>query len=144
LEAALAQIRFFPPGAFDIRPRRHYILLVAVQWVKRLVFFREDAMAIKKEFLKKKSVCKTTFSLDKATAGEASSAALVGDFNAWDVSATPMKRLKGGEFKVTVPLPTGQDYQYRFLLDGVRWVNDPGADGYVPGPFGEANCVVAV
>ena len=101
-------------------------------------------MSVKKQFLKNKPVCKTTFVLDRESAGEAATASLLGDFNGWDANATPMQRGKGGDFKVTLELATGRDYQYRFLLDGVRWVNDPDADGYIPGPFGDPNCVVTV
>jgi hypothetical protein len=42
---------------------------------------------------------------------------------------------------VTVSLPPGRDYEYRFLLDGSRWVNDEGADQYRPNEFGGENSV---
>jgi 1,4-alpha-glucan branching enzyme len=60
----------------------------------------------------------------------AGTAYLVGEFNNWDEAATPMKALKSGGFSVTVDLESGQNYQYRFLLDGERWESDDTADAY--------------
>jgi 1,4-alpha-glucan branching enzyme len=59
----------------------------------------------KKDYLKTKPVCKVTFKLSGNITGEASQVALVGDFNDWDPKATPMKKLKDGDFSVVVNLP---------------------------------------
>ncbi len=64
---------------------------------------------------------------------------LAGDFNGWDVTATPMKRDDQGVFSVVVPLGPGR-YEYKFVVDG-QWVADP----YNPvtvGPYG--NSVIQV
>lgn len=87
-------------------------------------------MALKKQFLKTKPVCKVTFTISTEIAGEAGSVHLVGDFNGWDENATPMKHLKGGGFSVTVDLEQDKDYKFRYLLDGDTWVNDDEADRY--------------
>ena len=39
-------------------------------------------------------------------------------------------------------LEAGQRYQFRYLLDGVRWENDWDADGYAPNPFNGENSVL--
>lgn len=102
-------------------------------------------MGIKKRFLKSKPVCKVTFNLPAALAASAETVAVVGDFNGWDTGATPMNELKSGGFSVTVDLEAGQEYQFRYLLDGERWENDPEADRYVPTGYPDAeNGVVAV
>lgn len=102
-------------------------------------------MALKKQLLKSKPVCKVTFKLSKEAADGGQSACLVGDFNDWDKSATPMKALKTGGFSVTVDLETGRDYQFRYLVDGARWENDDEADRYEFSPFaGSENSVVEV
>jgi len=99
---------------------------------------------IKKQFLKSKPVCKTTFTVDKAVADGAETVALVGEFNDWDVNAPiEMKKLKNGTFKATVELETGKEYQFRYLIDGENWANDEEADKYVTSPFGSENSVVA-
>lgn len=73
---------------------------------------------------------------------EAASVNLVGEFNDWDTKATPMKRGKGGTFRVLVELEPGQEFQLRYLVDGERWCNEWHADAYVPNAMGVDNCVV--
>lgn len=68
---------------------------------------------------------------------------LVGDFNGWDKTATPMKkRKKDGVFAASLTLKAGQSYQFRYWIDDSRWENDWAADDYVPNGFGEDNSVV--
>lgn len=95
-------------------------------------------MSIKKQYLKSKPVCKVTFRLPADQAGESRHAAVVGEFNDWDANATPMKRLKSGDFKVTLDLPVEHGYQFRYLVDRRRWVTDGDADAEVPAPFPDA------
>jgi 1,4-alpha-glucan branching enzyme len=101
-------------------------------------------MSLKKQYLKSKAVCKVTFTLSKEAAGAAKSAHVVGDFNEWNIKATPMKKLKNGTLTATVTLQRGREYQFRYLLDGVVWENDWNADGYVENSFGSDNSVVVV
>jgi hypothetical protein len=77
----------------------------------------------------------------------ASQVSLVGDFNGWDASKTPMTRDPNtGNWTVALPLNAGR-YVYAFVVDGTTWENDPSAplapdDGFghissvknVPGP----------
>ncbi|TKS63913.1 MAG: hypothetical protein EWM73_00983 [Nitrospira sp.] len=49
---------------------------------------------------------------------------LVGDFNQWNQKARPLKRDAGGLWKVTVRLEAGA-YQYKFVVNGERWEEDP-------------------
>jgi 1,4-alpha-glucan branching enzyme len=100
-------------------------------------------MSITKKFLKTKPVVKVTFRLPKEAVKGANEAAVVGDFNAWDQAASPMKSLKSGGFTTTVELEKGQEYQFRYLVDG-QWTNDEEADKYVASPFGAENSVVVV
>jgi len=102
-------------------------------------------MSISKKYLKTKPVSKVTFMLPNEIAAGASKASLVGDFNDWNPEATRMRRLKSGEFKVTVDLEVGREYQYRYLLDDRQWTNDNAADRYVPAGIANAeNGVVIV
>lgn len=76
-------------------------------------------------------------------APEAHDVAVVGSFNQWDPSATPLlKSDGGGVWTATLTLPVGQ-HQYTFVVDGSRWVPDPAAPGIDDG-FGRRNSVVAV
>ncbi len=87
-------------------------------------------MAITKQFLKTKPECKVKFTLSPEEAGNAETAALLGDCNNWNPEATPMKKQKDGSFSATINLPAGSTNKFRYLLDGKRWVNDSMADGY--------------
>lgn len=97
---------------------------------------------LKKQYLKRGTV-KVDFVLPPAVAAEASSAYLVGDFNNWDETATPMKKLKNGSFKVTLELEPEREYRFRYLVDGNQWHNDWDADRYEPNPFSGDNSVVS-
>lgn len=95
-------------------------------------------MSIKKQFLRTKPVCRVTFRLPAEAAGGARRAAVVGEFNDWDTSATPMKRLKSGDYKAIVDLPVEQGFQFRYLVDSQHWVNEDNADADAATPFPDA------
>jgi 1,4-alpha-glucan branching enzyme len=66
---------------------------------------------------------------------------LVGDFNGWNKTATPL-RLNGHNWSVSLELDTEQCYQYRYLINGTDWYNDWRADAYRPNDLGGDNSVV--
>ena len=102
-------------------------------------------MSLSKRYLKSRPVSKVTFRLPPEAAPQARKVHLVGEFNRWDTRATPMSRLKSGEFKVTLDLDTGREYHFRYLIEGEIWENDWSADKYEPCPFAAAeNSVVVV
>ena len=53
----------------------------------------------------------------------AKSVALIGDFNRWDPSATPLTRLAAGTWGRTLRLTAGR-HEYAYLVDGKHWVTD--------------------
>ena len=83
-------------------------------------------MAIKKQFLKSKPVCKVTFTVPAA---EAEQVTVAGNWNEWNTEVEPLKKLKNGTFKGTVNLESGQAYEFKYVVDG-QWQNDVEADGY--------------
>jgi 1,4-alpha-glucan branching enzyme len=99
-------------------------------------------MSLKKQFLKSKPVCKISFRLDAADASGANTVQLLGDFNNWDKSSEPMTSLKTKDFTETLELETGKTYQFRYLINGSVWKNDPQADYFEANSFGEENSVV--
>ncbi len=102
-------------------------------------------MSLQKRYLKTRPLSKVTFRLPAAAAPGNATVHLVGDFNDWDAAATPMTRLKSGDYKVTLDLPVGQDYAFRYLINGQVWENDWAADGYAPSGLGsEENSLVCV
>ena len=84
-------------------------------------------MAIKKQYLKSKPVCKVTFTVP---AEEAKKVAVVGDFNNWKANkASALKKQKNGSFKGTLDLPKEGSFEYKYIIDG-NYVNEPEADRY--------------
>ncbi len=67
---------------------------------------------------------------------------LVGDFNNWSVTETPLKRAADGSWSVTLTLEAGRKYEFRYYADGQVWHNDWAADAYTPNTFGSENSVV--
>ena len=92
-------------------------------------------VAIKKQFLKSRPVCKVTFRLTGDEAADAESVHLVGDFNDWDTTATPMQHLKSGDFKLTMDLDLDREYEFRYLINEETWMNDEEADTLVDTPY---------
>jgi len=98
-------------------------------------------MAIKKQYLKSKPVCKVTFSIE---AEDAKKVAVVGSFNEWNAKKAPLKKLKNGTFKATVDLEKDNSYEFKYIVDGT-YVNDVAADSYAWNDFaGAENGVVSV
>lgn len=98
-------------------------------------------MAIKKQYLKSKPVCKVTFTVEAEAAKKVS---IVGSFNEWNEKATPLKKLKNGTFKGIVDLDAENSYEFKYIVDG-DYVNDTAADSYVWSEYASAeNSVVSV
>lgn len=91
-------------------------------------------MAIKKQFLKSKPICKVTFSIPAA---EASKVSVVGTFNDWNTEATSLKKLKNGTFKGTIDLATDSNYEFRYVVDG-NYINDSEADDFAWSEYASA------
>ncbi|MBX2875956.1 MAG: 50S ribosomal protein L27 [Saprospiraceae bacterium] len=99
---------------------------------------------LKKQYLKNKPTCKVTFSLPKEAVNGGSEVRVLGEFNNWTwEQGVPMKAAKA-EYKASVELDAGRQYEFRYLIDGTTWVNDWAADAYLATPYGVENCVVAL
>jgi len=88
---------------------------------------------------------KIDFILHADVAAGATSGILLGDFNNWDLnSGVALKQQKDGSFKASLSLQSGS-YEYRYLLNDGRWVNDTQASRYSYNPeFSVENCVIEV
>ena len=70
---------------------------------------------------------------------------LVGDFNNWSETATPMEKSKDGNWTAILSLASGRQYYFRYLINDETWENDWNADKYIPSPYADAdNSVVIV
>lgn len=83
-------------------------------------------MAIKKQYLKSKPVCKVTF---EVPAKESKKISIVGDFNDWNSEASPLKKLKNGKFKIILPFESGNSYEFKYVIDG-EYANEEKADSF--------------
>jgi hypothetical protein len=66
---------------------------------------------------------------------------LVGDFNQWNQSATPMQQDRDGIWRATIDLRSGTQAEFRYLIDG-QWRTDYHADGHTYNSFGSENSIV--
>lgn len=94
---------------------------------------------LKKRRSRTEDVVRVTFSLPGET--EASTIVVLGDFNAWQPGQA-LARRKDGTWRATLTLQPGRSYEFRYLADGERWLNDPRPDALVPNLFGSENSVV--
>lgn len=53
---------------------------------------------------------------------------VVGDFNAWDPFAHPLKKRSNGTRSVSVELAAGAAFRFKYLTADGRWLTDPEAD----------------
>ncbi|MEA1784640.1 isoamylase early set domain-containing protein [Arenibacter sp. GZD96] len=98
-------------------------------------------MAIAKQYLKSKPICKVTFTV---AAADAKKVAVVGDFNKWSAKEGALKKLKNGNFKGTFELPKENTYEFKYVIDGA-YVNDSEADRFQWNDFaGTENGVLEV
>jgi len=65
---------------------------------------------------------------------------LVGTMNGWDKTSTPFSK-KDAKFGVTVELYPGE-YEYKFLIDGEKWITDPNNELICPGKYKNSLLIV--
>lgn len=87
-----------------------------------------------------------TFTLPAVALEGASEAYLLGDFNNWNSDRAPkLEKQKDGSYKTVAKLEEGRTYEYRFLLNNGRWVNDYNAQSYTNAQgLHVDNCVITV
>ena len=99
-------------------------------------------MSLKKQYLKSKEICKVTFALSVEEVGDVKKVTVAGDFNNWSKAKNPLKKFKNGNFKTTIDLEKGKQFQFKYLIDGKNWMNDKEADLLVSNTMGTENSVV--
>lgn len=69
---------------------------------------------------------------------------LVGSFNSWNQTANPMRYNKSKNiWELELYLKPGE-YQYKFLIEGRKWLKDNNADLFVDDGYGGENSVIIV
>jgi hypothetical protein len=81
------------------------------------------------------------FTLDLPTA---TSVAVVGDFNEWNATSSPMRQLPGSDvWTATLVISPGR-HVYSFVVDGKTWIADPRAPRAADSDFGKPGSVLLV
>jgi hypothetical protein len=73
----------------------------------------------------------------------ASTVAIVGDFNGWDVSKSPMQQSAPGVWSTTIGLVPGR-HIYAFVVDDSVWTLDPRAPRVADPDFGRSGSAIVV
>lgn len=74
----------------------------------------------------------------------ARTAAVAGDFNAWDPARLPMERGPAGNWHAEIPVPPPGRYRYKLVIDGTRWLADPSHSLRQPDPYGSFDSLLDV
>ena len=83
---------------------------------------------------------KLTFTLSLQDTPEPVS--VLGDFNDWDPLAHPLKKRSNGTRSVSVTVPAGETYAFKYLAEGGTWFTDVDADEQSANEYGEVNSVL--
>lgn len=95
---------------------------------------------INKRYFKTKDEVEVTFELPASEAEK--SVAIVADFLDWQ--PTEMKKVaRTKSYRFKTRLPKDGQFEFRYLVDEKKWVNDPQADTFKPNVFGEDNGLVS-
>ncbi|GGE38857.1 isoamylase early set domain-containing protein [Psychroflexus planctonicus] len=97
-------------------------------------------MAIKKQYLKTKPICKVTFHV---TQREAEKVVVAGDFNNWNENSFELRKLKNGVFKGSINLEKDKEYEFKYIIDG-HWANDDEADAKVFNEYATENSILVL
>lgn len=75
---------------------------------------------------------------------EADSVAVAGDFNNWSEVATPLARNDSGLWSTEIIIPRSGRFEYKFVVNERRWIEDPSNGMKALDKFGGFNSVIAV
>ena len=74
----------------------------------------------------------------------AQSVSVAGDFNGWSHVATPLKRNDSGLWLTDIDAPRAGRFEYKFIIDGQRWIEDPSNGLKAPDNYGGLNSVLVI
>ena len=74
----------------------------------------------------------------------AESVSVAGDFNRWNHITTPLKRNGSGLWTTEIAAPRAGRLEYKFVVDGKRWIEDPSNGLKAPDNFGGLNSVLVM
>jgi serine protease AprX len=75
---------------------------------------------------------------------EANTVSLAGSFNGWDAQKTRLSRNDQGLWLVEIDAPASGQHEYKFIVNGQRWIEDPSNGRKVPDNHGGLNSVITI
>ena len=75
---------------------------------------------------------------------EAESVSVAGDFNGWNRGATPLERNDSGLWSTEIVVPQPGRFEYKFIINGQRWLDDPSNGLKAPDNHGGLNSVLVI
>jgi serine protease AprX len=69
---------------------------------------------------------------------------VAGDFNSWEHTATPLTKDASGLWFAEIETPAAGRYQYKFIVDELRWIEDPTNGMKEPDNYGGLNSVLTI
>ena len=74
----------------------------------------------------------------------AHSVSVAGDFNGWNQMATPLKRNESGLWATDIVVPRAGRFEYKFIINGQRWIEDPSNGMKAQNNYGGLNSVLVI
>ena len=74
----------------------------------------------------------------------AHSVSVAGDFNGWSHVATPLKRNESGLWLTEIVVPRSGRFEYKFIINGRRWIEDPSNGMKAANNYGGLNSVLVI
>ena len=74
----------------------------------------------------------------------AESVSVAGDFNGWSPRTTPLKRNSSGLWSTEIVVPQAGRFEYKFLVNGQRWIEDPSNGMKALDNYGGLNSVLVI
>jgi len=74
----------------------------------------------------------------------ANSVSVAGDFNGWSHVATPLKRNELGLWFTEIEVQRAGRFEYKFIINGQRWLEDPSNGMKTPDNYGGLNSVLVI
>jgi serine protease AprX len=75
---------------------------------------------------------------------EARAVSLASDFNSWNTGSNALTKDAAGLWLCKIATPGPGRYEYKFVVDDERWIEDPGNGMRVPDGFGGLNSVLVI
>jgi 1,4-alpha-glucan branching enzyme len=74
----------------------------------------------------------------------AETVSVAGDFNGWSGMAAPLKRNGSGLWSTEIVISRTGRLEYKFIVDGRRWIEDPSHGLKAADNYGGLNSVVVI